>query len=209
MATSLTYRGLEARSARNLARVRSVIDLSRQIGLSRPGGLDGDPSEVLRAAVVFLHASLEDFLRTLTILRLPFATADFFSNRAFAGKTETKLSSIGELVTYRGKTVDEVLRESTETFLKKSNDNEVKEVTHLFATLGLNNDMLVKPHANLLESLMKRRHNIVHRFDEEATDNREVHHVAPIGRPTVESWIESVQTFIKGVIDHCIETGNA
>ncbi|MCH5378113.1 MAG: hypothetical protein JJ992_29510, partial [Planctomycetes bacterium] len=73
-------------------------------------GLSGyDASDVLRSAVVLLHATLEDLLRTVASAHLPRADNEFIRKMPLAGKPRSGKYTIGDLVQHRGKTIDDVL----------------------------------------------------------------------------------------------------
>ena len=65
----------------NLSRVQSLIKAYEN---ALPGSQGRPPvvtTDILRASVVFLHASLEDLLRSLLEWKLPAAKAEYLSNQ--------------------------------------------------------------------------------------------------------------------------------
>src|SRR5262245_29791393 len=65
---------LEARARRNLQRVRKLVQLYRDLAGPGRGRRPVETIDLLRSAVVFLHATLEDALRTLLVERWVLAT---------------------------------------------------------------------------------------------------------------------------------------
>ena len=98
----------------NIARVRNLVSIYRT-QLSGPGkGRRGhQETDVLRAALVLLHASMEDVLRSLAYWKLPAAGPAVLERIAIVGGTNTKFH-LGNLAAHRGKTVDEVIKESVD-----------------------------------------------------------------------------------------------
>jgi hypothetical protein len=65
---------IEIRFKSNLERVDHLVALY-DTATTGPGRRPVDKSDILRSAVVFLHATLEDFLRSLLEWKLPTAQA--------------------------------------------------------------------------------------------------------------------------------------
>ena len=76
----------------NIKRVKNLVSIYRLI-LSGPGkGRRGhQESDVLRAATVLLHASMEDVLRSLAYWKLPTAAPAVLDNIPLVGVKGTKL----------------------------------------------------------------------------------------------------------------------
>ena len=102
----------------NLDRVRNLVGLYKKYfagkSAARKGYLETD---VLRAATVFLHASLEDFLRSLAYWRLPEANEPVIKKIPIGGKLGHGIKfERDELGKHRGKTVDELIKESVDDY---------------------------------------------------------------------------------------------
>ena len=61
---------IEARYVLNLQRVRKLVQVYRDLAGPGSGRRPVETVDLLRSAVVFLHAALEDVLRTLLVRRL-------------------------------------------------------------------------------------------------------------------------------------------
>ncbi len=68
-------RMLIAESTENMKRVRTIIELHAKIEQSGIATID-ERSDLLRAAVVFLHASIEEVVRNLFVDYLPKGTTE-------------------------------------------------------------------------------------------------------------------------------------
>lgn len=183
----------------NIKRVKNLVSIYRLI-LSGPGkGRRGhQESDVLRAATVLLHASMEDVLRSLAYWKLPTAAPAVLDNIPLVGVKGTKFS-LGNLSTHRGKSVADVIKESVDASLERSNYNNSSEVVSLLTAIGLNTAP-VTPYLATLEETMKRRHQIVHRADANSTAGRGNHKVSSINPATLDEWILNVENFASAVL---------
>lgn len=193
---------IERRLEENLGRVRNLISIYethlQASGSGRRGHLKTD---VLRAATVFLHAAMEDFLRGLAYWKLPEADSSVIDGIAIVGcDGRPKKFFLGELVQHRGKTVDELIRASVDEHLERSNYSNTRELATFLAAIGI-----AVPEVNNrfddLDGLMARRHQIVHRADRDETGGQGHHKVRSIGLNTLNKWVEAVEEFAAAVLD--------
>jgi hypothetical protein len=179
---------IRTRLGSNLQRVEGLAALSEWIEFPAR-------SELLRASVVLLHATLEDVLRSILELRLPTANPEYLAMLKFAvGDRSKDHLSMSELANHRGKTVDELIVERIEAYLERSNFNNVQDVVHALERVGIATNLL-EPYKDALAALMQRRHWIVHRAD--YFRNSEAPHalqLRPIPVAVVEGWRESVES---------------
>ena len=70
---------IENRFNGNLERVGHLVEIYETL-TTGPGRRPVDTSDILRSAVVFLHAALEDFLRSLLEWKLPSAQASYLKD---------------------------------------------------------------------------------------------------------------------------------
>ena len=196
---------IEDRFSLNIKRVKNLVAIYSH-RLSGPGKGTGkgrrghQETDVLRAATVLLHASLEDVLRSLAYWKLPSAAATELEQIALVGGTVTKFN-LGALAAHRGKSVDDVIKESTDASLERSNYNNNAEVSALLISIGLDTVPL-RPNMATLDQAMKRRHQIVHRAD--ANPNPQPgsgnHKVASISPVKLNDWIANTEQFVKAVL---------
>ncbi len=138
-------------------------------------------NEILRA-VVANHAYLEDFLRTLALTFLPIADEKALDGIPLAGGQFERAEkfSLGKLTRHRGKTVNDLIKESVSAYMERSTFNSVTETMSFLESIGLKlaskkdeNSPLVPPFdpamLPVLEKMMRRRHHIVHRADKDKT----------------------------------------
>lgn len=145
--------------------------------------------------MVLLHATLEDVIRTGSEELLPLGGRDVLNEVGFPDGDETKQKfTLGELCPYRGRTVDDVIREAVRTRLQRSNYNSVKEAASALQRIGLD-PKLLGPNQDEIESLMKRRHLIVHRGDKNPLPQRGrgVPLTTHLPKATVVAWVGVVE----------------
>jgi hypothetical protein len=191
---------IEARFALNIARVKNLVAIyQEQLAGTGKGRRSHQKTDVLRAATVLLHASVEDVLRSLAYWKLPDAAVQVLDQIPFAGGTALKIT-LGALSAQKGKTVDAVIKESVDASLERSNYNNTGEVCSLLQSIRIN-VAPVQAHLPLLEDAMKRRHQIVHRADANPNNaGRGNHQVASIAPATVNTWVANTEQFVAAVL---------
>jgi len=187
------------RFALNIVRVKNLVAIySNQLSGEGRGRRGHQETDVLRAATVLLHASIEDVLRSLAYWKLPSAAPQVLDMIPFAGGTAMKIT-LGTLSSQRGKTVEDVIKESVDASLERSNYNNSVEVCSLLQSIGLNT-AVVQLYLSKIEEAMKRRHQIVHRADANPNPGRGNHRVASISPVTVNAWIANTERFVQTVL---------
>lgn len=193
---------ITVRSQRNLDRVHALVNTYDSIRGTGQGRRNVQKADILRAAVVFLHATLEDFLRSLEQWKLPLAGEDALNGVAIAGQQgRPERFLLGKLTGFRGKSVDEVITLSVSEHLSRSNYSDANEVASTLKRIGFN-AQLVNRHFSELEALMKRRHNIVHRADENIATGSGHFRALTISMATVNRWTDVVAAFVWDVLSH-------
>lgn len=191
----------EERFRANLDRVRRLVVLyDRETGATagRPSVSEGD---ILRAAVVFLHASLEDLLRAAASERMPGTSPEETLKQVPfpSGDGRKTTFTLADLAAYRGRRVDDVLAEAVGAYLDRSSYNNTDDVARLLRQIGLPPG-LVAPHAAQLQAMMQRRHLIAHRVDRNQNPGRGHHPARSISKSSVDAWIGAVDGFGKALI---------
>lgn len=191
---------IEDRFQLNIARVKNLVQIYGVITAGTGQGRKGhQQTDVLRAAVVLLHASMEDVLRSLAHWKLPASSALVLDEFPLVGTGPNTKFSLGALSAHKGKSVNDVIKASVDKYLERSNYNNNAEVAKLLGQIGLNASA-VNHTFPLLEEVMKRRHLIVHRADKDDVGGRGNHRVKSLGPSTVNSWIFNVEAFVNAVL---------
>lgn len=192
----------EKRFKANLARVRNLIALYDDVNADRGQGRPAtDASDILRAAVVLLHATLEDLLRSLEYDLLPRSPASAFKDVGLppvgATDDDKALTKFGMdlLIEYRGRSVDEVLRGAADFHLRHSNYNNTKQIVGTLAKYGITLDDSSRALLSTIDPFMKRRHWIAHRADTNPLSGRGVQKVQAISKSSIANWSNVVEDF--------------
>lgn len=179
---------IKDRFERNLERVAGLV------GVFGAAGPVTENTDILRAAVVLLHATLEELLRSSVCLLLPNATSKAYEKMLFvplgASEGRGEKLDLPQLAEYRGQTVDAVLERAIELHLEHSNYDNTTEVIGTLERL----ELAAKPSPSLLADLgamMRRRHWIVHRTD----TARGGSDAQALSKEVVLRWVDCVREF--------------
>ena len=188
--------------SQNLARVDSLIDLHEFLEDLASKVIKGRPEvdDILRSAVVLLHASLEDFLRSVAAKHLPRTDSELLGRIPLAGTSRAAKYTLRDLVAHRGKQIDAVLDESIDQWLHQHSFNHCDDVVAMLKHIGIPPDYCQDCFSEL-DAMISRRHRIVHNADRpKQSDGNDASEVTPIGRDEVEQWRQTVQQFMQKVL---------
>ena len=154
--------------ATNLGRVSSLVKGYTQ--QSVPTGANTGQTDLLRAAVVFLHASLEDLLRSLEERQIDqqvetgegLASVPFSLDEGRSRKEKVSLAELAEFHLHRP--VREVVRISLVQDLASRSYNNLHEVDQALRRVGLRLTLDTQQR-QALNVMIARRHHIAHRAD--------------------------------------------
>lgn len=179
---------LSARATENLDRVRNLVLIYESLASpeKKHGKHDAD---LLRAAVVLLHAALEDFVRSLLAWRLPLAEPETIKK----SKLQVPLYQI---LAKKDQSVDSIVSETIDELLSRRTYNSKDDVTTALKSIGLETSKLK---ISELEVAMTRRHKIVHRADRGS--EKESAKVNSIQADHIKKWIENVGEFTQAVLE--------
>jgi hypothetical protein len=187
----MELRYIQEHFSANVERVRNLVALYEML-IAPPTFSASEPSaDLLRAAVVLLHATLEDLLRSVASLRLPAASAEALARIPLV-ETDRERFSLVELARFRGRTVDSVISDSVEAHLQRSSYNHPGDIVTLLRGIGVEVAMTTETR-NLLGGLMHLRHLIAHRADREFLATTRT--LLPISPSTVGEWVDAVERF--------------
>lgn len=200
-----------SRFSENMKRVTGLVDLHVTVTeLKLPG--QHAQGDILRAAVVFAHASLEDLLRQIAQNFLPYADEQTLNQIPLAGAFgRAEKFALGKLSQHRGKSVDVLISESVASYLALSNFNNVADIVQLLRSVRIDPepDDDIKEIYSALSEMMERRHQIVHRADNLEGKKRRQRALTP---KEVRTWIKALFRFVSTVLTpvttkHLVVTG--
>ncbi len=127
---------IENRFNGNLQCVEHFVALYETL-TTGPGHRPVDTSDTLRSAVVFLHATLEDLLRSLVEWKLPTAQAAYLKDIPLTGKKSRSSFTLDDRAHFRGSNVDDLISRSIADHLERSNFDNPGEVSSVLESIGL------------------------------------------------------------------------
>jgi hypothetical protein len=118
-----------------LHRVVVLIDLAQapQNEAGEPVGIHRQ--DLLRAAVVLLHATVEEFLRYVGTLYLPHSPEEVLNSVSILGSEDPLRPEkfyLGRLVRHRGKTVEQLIEQSVAAHLERMTFSNTSVLSHQF-----------------------------------------------------------------------------
>jgi hypothetical protein len=184
---------IEEQFQANVERVRGLVTLYEEIVPEGPGRKPVPVADLLRAAVVLLHATLEDLLRSLAEWKLPGASAASLGGIWFADARKSKEKfDLGDLADFRGQTIDSVITRSVKAHLDRSSYNHPGEIAEILDRIGVSYTIPTSQR-NALAAMMSRRHQIAHRADRNPLSGSGHQRAVSISASIVNRWIGVVE----------------
>ena len=152
--------------AENMVRVSNLIAAAQKLATQNVNDAES-ADDVLRAAVMFLHSSMEEIIRNLYLYKLPSVGQEALNKIPFVtqeGAHRSKGILLGDLYRYQGFFVDNVIRESINNYVNTLNINNAEQLAECLKLAEIQVEPL-RQFFSQLNSLMKRRHQIVHQMD--------------------------------------------
>ncbi|SRR5712691_11366 len=185
----------------NLARVRNLVAIYGQVARPGAGRQAVGFIDILRAATVLLHASLEEVFRNIARWKYPLAQEAVLDEIPLVGiPGRADKFSLGKLAAHRAKTVQAVIDESVEAFLGTFTVNNVPEVARFLTKVGIDPNA-INAEFGQLAALFERRHHIVHQADRNEQPGRGHHEARGLNHETVEQWMAGVDRFVRDLVN--------
>jgi RiboL-PSP-HEPN len=187
----------------NIDRVKNLVAVYRKNRPAGKGRTSVEDTDVLRAAVVFLHSSIEEVVRNLIIWKLPVVGTEEALDKipllGLAPNARPEKFFLGKLARYKGRFVVNLIRESIEAYVDVLNVNNVRDLNEYLTMISVDASSL-RHHFSELEKVFRRRHQIVHQADRNSETGSGQHLAESLSIATVEGWVSSVQTFVDELI---------
>ncbi len=190
--------------AENMVRVENLLQSSIELKRLTPNN-PSLSSDALRAAVVFLHSSLEEVVRHLFLEKLPNASKESLDKIPFPSQETThrpKPIQLGDLIPYRGQFVENIIAESVENYVNNLNINNSSQLVECLKVVNID-PAPFREYLTRLDELMRRRHQIVHQMDRASKLDPLSEPINKISYRTVEVWLLTVKQFVNKLFSLC------
>ena len=150
-----------------MARVRNLIALYDAVRGEGQGRRPVRAADILRSAVVFNHAAIEEVFRGLVAWKFPMAGEGVLNDIPLVGVADHGRAEkffLGKLANHRMKTVQDLINESIDAHLSNFTVNNVADVCSILTKIGVAPSHVGAEFPPLTE-MFARRHHIVHQAD--------------------------------------------
>lgn len=158
-------------------------------------------TDILRSAVVFCHANLEQIMREYMLHEADWSD-EFLSEIPLVNSDypRAKKITLADLVPYADKGVDDLLIESVEKYLEKKSFTSVDDLIFVVKSCHLNVEDY-KKHFPLLAEMIQRRHHIVHTADVEVKSGKGRQMTKTLSVKKVRDWNKASMEFSMGIAE--------
>jgi RiboL-PSP-HEPN len=183
----------------NIDRAKNLVKVYESLQRTGKGRRSVGSTDVLRAAVVFTHSALEELFRNLFRWKLPTeAPAAVLDKIPIVGGKlgkEPEKFMLGKLADFRNEFVDNVITRSIDAYVDVLNVNNCNELAKNIEMIGIKADQF-SDHFSKLESLFKRRHQIVHQADRNIKRGQGKHVANSLSVSQTSDWILHAENFV-------------
>lgn len=189
---------LRERFNTNLARAENFYALYVGFAGTGAGRAAVSDVDILRAAVVFMHAAVEDLLRTVAYEQLPLASPTVLAELPIPTVTKPQGESkvtLGQLAQYRTRSIIDLIKDAVDLHLERKTYNNVPEILRLLEQIGVSPAGWDNKERANINAMMTRRHQIVHRVDWNQSRGQGHHPAVSLRRSAVDKWLVSARRF--------------
>ena len=185
----------------NIARARNLVTLYQAQRAPGSGRRPVHSADTLRAAVVFLHAALEETFRSIYSWKVPYSSEQVLNDVPLVGASSQKPEKffLGRLASHRAKTVQELIQECVLEQARMLSVNNTTDIAGLLQRFGLRVQEF-DGYLGSLAEMITRRHHIVHQADRNEAQGTGEHQARSLSVATVEAWILSVSDFCEKLL---------
>lgn len=197
---------LTEHSLMNYYRIENLIQLYEKETKDKKGKRFNHQIDILRSAVVFIHATLEDGMRSIAKHYLPLCDKEIIDKIPLidinkSGKPEKFF--LGRLLSHSDKSVNELIEESISSYLDKISFSSVSDIASMLSTFKINQSKINKLYPSI-EEMMKRRHHIVHRADKIKASGPGRQYAKSLSAKKVRDWNDKVNIFFALVVEEYV-----
>lgn len=194
----------------NIRRAQNFIMLYNSATENRgPGRRDTLTTDILRAGVVFLHSTLEDYLRSIILSKkiamLSTTEADFKAVLANVnlvgdntGKSSVKKYTLSEFWDVKDKPVIMIVEEALRDKVSYMTFNDYSQIVASLATVGINLSTNFNPDG-IIDNYINRRHKIVHEADNNSAHGPGNYRATSINANTLSAWIKAANDLVSDI----------
>jgi hypothetical protein len=188
----------------NIDRVRHLAGFFEILSESGRGRTPVHITDILRSSVILLHATLEELLRQLIILKYPEMDEATLNEIPLVGLNDhgrPEKFFLGKLSLHRGKSIEDLLEASVRAHSNNFSANSANDVCYVLKKLGIDISV-VQPEIARLDEFIQRRHHIVHQADRNHRSGKGHHATNPLRLETVMGWASCVLVIGTFALDH-------
>ena len=191
----------------NIRRAQNFIVLYNSATENRgPGRRDTLTTDILRAGVVFLHSTLEDYLRSIILSKkiamLNTTEVDFRAVLANVnlvgdntGKSSVRKYALGEFWDVKDKSVITIVEEALRDKVSYMTFNDYSQIVASLSTVGIKLSINFNPDG-IIDNYINRRHKIVHEADNNSVHGPGNYKATSINANTLTAWINAVNALV-------------
>jgi hypothetical protein len=190
------------RFSHNIGRVRNLVALYRALSGPGAGRRPVHATDILRAAVVLLHAALEDSLRSIAAWKLPTLGESALNEVPLVGMGEAGRAEkffLGKLAAHRAKSVQQLIDESVRAAMNRMSFNNTSDIAGLIGRVGVE-PQLFQVHFPALSIMIERRHHIVHQADRNELLGIGQFRDRSLSVETINAWSSSTGQFVEALL---------
>lgn len=152
--------------------------------------------DICRSSVVFLHAALEDYLRSVGNDRLPFAPKEVINEIPLVSFDAVHANKflLGELLPYRDSIVSDVIGDSIKKHLLRRSFTSFDDVRSFIGKIQLETAAF-EQYRTPVDQMMQRRHKIVHESDLIRDGSPSPNQWTDADHQSLLTWTNAVSTF--------------
>lgn len=180
-------------------RLATINRIDRLLDFYMAHEKDEGADDILRAAVVLLHATVDHLIRTIAQVTVPYRGPSAFAGIAWPGLDGKEKIAVADLVKYRNEHVNNVLTRAAVEHYERLSFNNPTDIATFCRQLKVDTHNL-EPYFSDLGALSTRRHQIVHRAD--AGRNGAIDAIAIVD---VLMWRDAVRHFAKSFVDAVVD----
>ena len=190
----------------NYGRVDNLVQVYEYVTKNKKGRRSNFEIDILRSAVVFIHATLEDGMRAIGKHYLPECEREIIDKIPLTGMNSNGKAEkffLGRLVEHSEKTIEELIKESIQTHLDKTSYTSASDIAATLTTYGIDQKRL-KPLYPVLDIMIQRRHHIVHKADKVESPGPGKQYAQSLSAKQVRKWNNAVSDFFSIIAEEYV-----